>query len=238
MTFTKIMFTLPALMLSFSNAYCGSMGPADQALSLLPKESLYFGAGIGGSFDGNQFKEKNVITGNTLRRNVNNNQLIGDLFVGYGYTMANTYYIGAEVGTNFPSRTATINSHRGVTIPLYLFSETLHTTNYITLDLLPGYRIQPEWLVYGRIGASLSNLSFNQYPYGATHTPLFKNSDTQLAGRFGLGATYALTQHVSASLDYYYTSYQTTSVDWALYSENFTRTSYANFLGASITYTV
>lgn len=234
----KKKFMLTVLCLSAHSGFSGTMGPLAIAKDFDAKNGLYLGAGVAGSFDHYQLKASNVVTGLSTTNTKNSSHVIGNAFIGYGYTAPNLFYLAGEVGTNFPERTTTIPDRHGVTLTPYTFSDKLQTQDYVTLDMVPGFRVKPNWLLYGRAGIAFSKLSLNQAPNAAAGTVGFNASQNKVGGRFGAGVTYALTQHFAASVDYYYSVYQTASMNWPIYNIHFKSTPNSNFIGASIAYTI
>lgn len=148
------------------------------------KEGLYLGAGVGGSFNNYKLTATNLATGVDVNSKVNNRAVIGDVFIGYGYTTVNSFYLGGEVGTNFPRRSATINSRPGVVVTSTTFTDTLQIRDYVTLDLLPGYRVMPYWLLYGRAGIIFGQLKLDQPANSAAGVPSFTASNNSVGGAF------------------------------------------------------
>ncbi|KTC84892.1 outer membrane protein [Legionella brunensis] len=217
--------------------FCGTIGPLT-AEYFGPKEKLYIGAGVGASFDKHTLTTSNTITNFAVKNTTNSSNAVGEVFLGYGYTADNSFYLGGEIGTYFPRRSTTINERLGVSFTNYTFTDNLYIQDYATLDILPGYRVNPNWLIYGRAGLTFSELSLRQPINSAAGTLAFEDSEHRVGGRFGVGLTYKVSQHFAASLDYFYSTYQKFSTNWPLYNINFNDKASSNFVGASIAYTI
>jgi outer membrane immunogenic protein len=118
-----------------------------------------------------------------------------------------------------------------------IYQDQLHITDYLGLDLLPGYRVNSDVLVYGRTGLSFRDVSINQ-PENVANSPSYFNSDNSIGGRFGAGITYALNTHLAVSVDYYYSYFPTFSSNWPLFDLKYNLKSDTNYLGLSLAYTL
>ena len=113
------------------------------------KNGLYLGAGVGGSYDLFDFTATNIRNGMRVSPPVNiETHAVGNAFLGFGDTSNVGLFLAGEVGTYFPSRSTTFNDRRGVAVSNLTFSDTLKVQDYVTLDLLPGFRLSDYWLVY------------------------------------------------------------------------------------------
>jgi outer membrane immunogenic protein len=202
------------------------------------RNGIYGGAGIGAAFDHYDLTTSNIATGFTVNSNANKTNLIGNAFIGYGYTADNCFYLGGELGTNFPKRSITINGRPGVVITPATFNDTLRIQDYVTGDLLPGYRIDTSWLVYGRVGITYSRLSVNQDANVSAGTPSFSDGTMRVGGRLGAGINYSLSNNLGLGVDYYYTFYQSKSTNWSTFLLNFNQKPYTNFVGLSLFYSI
>lgn len=201
------------------------------------RDNLYLGAGTDITFNQFSITANSTVTGFTVSKDPTSTDLIGKIFAGYGYTAKNNLYLGGELGTNFPRRSAS-TQRPGVSLTAFTFTDHLYVQDYLTGDILPGYRIHPDWLVYTRFGVSYAHLKLNQSANSAAGTPEFNASDNKFGGRIGLGINYAMTKHLGAALDYYYTSYQDLSATWTAFNTHFKYQPKTNFVGLSINYSI
>lgn len=199
------------------------------------RDGFYVGAGIGMSADNYDLTTTNLATGLWIQNNADNTNVLGDIFGGFGYTTASAYFIGGEIGTYFPSRSITVANRPDLTFPHVGVNDTLTIQDYITFDLLPGYAISQNILVYGRVGASYAGLELNQ-PM-TTPVPGFNNNENKWGGRVGVGANYAFNNQFGVGIDYIYTSYQDTLYT-SPFNTSFKANASSNFLGISILYTI
>lgn len=200
------------------------------------RDGFYVGAGIGMSADEYELTTTNLTSGLAIKNNANNTNVIGDIFAGFGYTTASSFFWGGEIGTYFPSRSITVENRPDLTFPSIGVSDTLKIQDYLTLDLLPGYAVSQNVLVYGRAGLAYSSLSLKQPARGVV--PNFNTSENKWGGRFGVGANFAFNRNFGVGIDYFYTTYQDLNVLTSPFNTRFTTKASSNFLGISILYTV
>ena len=243
MTINMKKTTVAVLLLTASTGFCGTMG-ALVSEEHSAKDGFYLGAGVGTSFNNYNFHALNYSTGttysgvNNTTKN-NNTNIIGNVFFGYGYTAPNSFYLGLEAGTNFPGRSTNISNRPGVSIiGNNIYSDTLTTQDNITLDILPGFRPNQNWLIYGRAGLAIAELEWHHDANPTANVEVFNARASKVGGRFGAGITYTLSHHLSASVDYYYSMYQKFTATVPKYTTSNQSTGTYNFVGASITYTV
>lgn len=200
------------------------------------RDGFYVGAGIGMSADEYELNTTNLSTGLSIKNNADNMNVIGDIFVGFGYTTASSFFWGGEIGTYFPSRSITVENRPDLTFPNTGVSDTLKIQDYLTLDLLPGYALSQNVLVYGRAGLTYSSLSLNQPASGAV--PSFNGDENKWGGRFGIGANFAFNNNFGVGIDYFYTTYQDLNALTTPFNTRFTTKASSNFLGISVLYTI
>lgn len=206
------------------------------AIQANTRDGFYVGAGLGMSADEYELTTSNLITGLSIKNNANDTNAIGDLFVGFGYTTASSYFWGAEIGTYFPGRSITVENRPDLTFPSIGVSDTLKIQDYLTLDLLPGYALSNNVLVYGRLGLTYASLNLNQPASG--FIPNFNTSENKWGGRFGIGANFAFNQNFGIGIDYFYTTYQDLNALTAPFNTRFSTKASSNFLGVSLLYTI
>ncbi len=189
------------LLLSTGSSIAGTMGPIVEDFN--PKEGVYLGAGVSASINNNKLTPTAPLTGVTVNVSANNTTALGNAFLGYGHTFMNNLYLGGEANLLTP-RVAKFNSRPGVVFASNVFDNKYTIDNSFSLDLLPGYRLNSNVLVYGRVGMAFTNVNMNQQ--GVTlATQNIAESANFVNGRFGAGVTYGFTKHFAASVDYYYT---------------------------------
>lgn len=225
-----------AIILSCNSAFAGTMGAVAPEV-YAAREGLYAGVGVGGAFDNYTLTTRNLLSGFAVRNKISDDNVVGNAFLGYGRTFDSSLFLGAEVGTVFPTRTGIIRNRRGVSVTASTFTNKLSISDYVTLDLLPGFRPNSDWLVYARVGASFAQLQVRQPLNLLAGVPSFSAKKDAVGGRFGAGVTYTINQHFGAALDYYYTTYQTQNAYWPQYTLRFKNTAYSNFVGLSLVYT-
>ncbi len=230
--------------LLFACAYCvshsvfsGTMGPEINE-NFNPKNGLYIGAGVGTFFNDYTLHTVDIPTGFNATTRQNNANVIGNLFLGLGCTAVNSLYLGGEIGTNFPGRSANIYNTPSVSIGGgNIFSNTLNVQDYITIDVLPGYRLTGNWLAYARIGAAFADFHFSQDANPVANTVVINKRSTQFGGRFGVGSTYAFNKYLSLSADYFYAEYTTYAAFIPEWNIDFKNNGKYNYVGLSLTYT-
>lgn len=201
----------------------------------IAKDGLYVGIGAGAAFD--EFKFSTFGTTNGILRTVNTNTSspIGNIFAGYGATFNNNFYVGAELGTDFPSRNSDFPrlnaSISGTSI------DHLTTRDYISWDVLSGIRVNSKFLIYGRLGVAYSKLIFNQDANPSMSVPAFRNQFNQLSGRLGTGINYQAYKHFSVGVDYIYMDYQVFTGSYPGFKAEFREADSTNYVGFSIMYT-
>jgi outer membrane immunogenic protein len=200
-----------------------------------PRDGFYLGAGVGETFNRYELATKNTVTGFNVKKHDNHNSTVGNAFLGYGYTASNSFFLGVELGTIFPRRSGTIK-RPGVTFTSFSFVNRLSVQDYLTGDLLPGYRINERWLIYARAGFSYAHLSLHQDANAAASGPKFNRSDNKWGGRIGLGVNYGLTKHLGLGLDYFYTGYQKMNSRWPAFDVQFKQSTHSHYLGISLIY--
>lgn len=220
--------------LSLSLVYTGILLSACSYAS--SKDGFYFGAGVGTVHDRFELTTSNPERGFITQSPTQNvNQTLGNLFAGLGFTLPHNFFLGGEVGTYFPSRSATVYNRPGVTLTGTRFTDEMKVKDEITVDLLPGYRLNDSWLLYGRLGGSRANIWIHQYPAGGSSD--FVNEDKKWGGRIGAGITYSINSHLGLSADYFYTRYPTLNSVTPL-NTHFAEKISNNYAGISAHYTI
>ncbi len=196
-------------------------------------DGFYGGLGVGGVFDRYHLITRNVVTGFTVNSPVSSeNKLLGRVFMGYGTTFGQRWYLGGEFGTAFPSRRTTIANRPGVSLTASTFTDQLYIRDYVTLDLLPGYQINKNWLLYVRAGGTYGKLSI--YQFATPKSPEFGDREGKWGGRIGVGTRFAIHQHFALGLDYFYTRYQQKVSEVPQFTLQFNQSLHNHYVGVSL----
>lgn len=198
------------------------------------RDGLYLGAGLGESFVANELTTTSYSSGLTVNSDGDENNTIGNLFIGYGSTSDSGFFLGGELGTNFPGRTVNMDGIANAAFSPFVVSNRLTITDYVTLDLLPGYAINNGILLYGRAGFSYGQLRYKQVLNNSAFS--IETDNNTWGGRIGLGTTIAFSPNFGMALDYYYSAYQEMTVASPLFNMQFKSKPSANFVGISLLY--
>lgn len=198
------------------------------------RDGLYLGAGAGFSYDQYDLSTRYSLSGLNTNNHANTNNVLGNAFIGYGYTSPSNLFIGGELGGTFPNHSITLQDRFDLNLPHSYVKDQLIFEDAVTLDALPGYAVNPNILLYGRTGVSHGSLSLNQ------SSPILAKEFTQnenlWGGRFGVGGTLAIDDHLGISLDYFHTSYQNMNIYKAPYDTHFTANPSSDYVGLSLLY--
>jgi len=200
------------------------------------RDGFYLGAGIGASIDHYDLQASNLLNGYNLDMNTDQTNTLGNVFVGMGYTTEYSLFLGGELGTNFPSHSATLPGIAGISSTYPLYKNTLQTKEYATLDVLPGYAFNPNILIYGRAGIGYAELTLKQPIIGTRHG--FNINENRWGGRVGVGANIALNNTFGIGLDYYYTQYQAMNIYSPVFNTQFKPEGNNNYFGLSVLYNI
>lgn len=166
-----------------------------------------------------------------------NSSGMGEIYIGYGLlTIPKPLYLSTELFANYSRNRITAESFANkdyINIfitpppnvrPLYIVS-LLNKTNVklndleYGIDIKPGFYLSPSSLLYGRIGAAITDLELDSnsllelsFPFSGINVPqlpLNKESDKNTVGlRLGLGIEQYLNHNFTINLDYIYTDYE------------------------------
>ena len=189
------------------------------------REGIYFGLGVGDSIDHSHSKVEDRISLLANEGSQSKNHALGAVFFGYGYTVCNYMYYAFELGSYFPQRSITI-SDSGI-----LSTNRLTQQDYITSDVLVGFRLTNYFLFYMRGGSSYAAVKFYHKETDAGNLLDLHAKRTGLAGRIGAGINYLITQHIGVGLDFIYTAYPKLNRDVSFL--NLEGSSRANYIGLS-----
>lgn len=191
------------------------------------REGFYCGLGLGDSIE--HYSQK-VSGGRTVTRSRTSDHLLGTVFVGWGRSLCD-FYVGGEIGTYFPKRSITIE-RPGAVFQNSTFLTTTDVQDFVTGDILLGFRPNETLLCYLRGGAAYSRLSFVQFTNEFEGIPSRDREKAGAAWRLGGGVNCAITSCFGIGLDYIFTSYPdlhfTTSNN-----ADFKIKAYANYIGVS-----
>jgi opacity protein-like surface antigen len=191
------------------------------------RDNIYLGLGITDSISHFDLTTSTPASNIVIKRKKNHNDVLGNVFLGYGYTTCRSFYIAAELGTNFPKRSGKI--HRpGASLTSFTFVNRISIQDYLTGDILLGYRPLECLLVYLRGGASYGRLELHQFENTDANTPTFDADKKAVSGRFGVGINYGITKHFGLGLDYVFTRYQNLHPFWPDFNLQFKEKTYAN----------
>ncbi len=232
----KIVTTSLCFALSYYT-YAGTMGPVILS-DFKPKENLYVGLGFGGNFNNDNEQVSSLTNQNQTSSSSNNSQVVGNLYIGYGHTWNNVYFLGVEANTYFPGHTDNITTAGISNVGSGNFYTNQYTfKDYLGLDLLPGFRFHPNSLIYARTGLAFRDIQVSQY---ATLNPAsegFYNAGHSVGGRFGAGIAHGLNENIGMAIDYFYTYYPTWGSYWSTYNLQYNMKSHQNYIGISLIYT-
>lgn len=181
---------------------CCSLIAAQSALA----DGLYVGAAVMEALPHSTFLIYSPSQNDIFKQTVSNGNLLGNLFVGYGYSFQNKLYLGTELSGSLGKISSVIKDRKGVLYLDKLFTNNMSETDYVALDLTPGYKINDKWLVYSRLGLVDGKLSISQNDVAGVTG--FNNSINKIGYRFGIGIDYAIS-NISLGADYIYSFYNT-----------------------------
>jgi outer membrane immunogenic protein len=201
------------------------------------RENFYIGVGAVDSINHFKLKVKNPTNQIQVQRKKWRNEILGSCFMGYGHTTSYGLYLAGEVGSYFPKRSIKI-SRPGVAFVASTYQNRLSVQDYVTGDLLLGYRYSDDLLFYLRGGASLANIQLYQWEDPAVNAPAFDKEKNRAGGRAGFGISYGLTKHIGFGVDYIFTAYQSLRTIFPIQQANlhFEEKNYAHFVGLSLLY--
>lgn len=176
------------------------------------------------------FSDELAILKNTFgKTSIKKNGLTTSAYAGYGFERA-PYYIGAEafVDQGCTSCTLSANHTASHSNPLAAGGEdvVLNSQPNIKLncleygvDVLPGFIVAPETLLYGRVGLAFSSLELTHNNTFTSTSSFFNPASTVVTSlnptekkdvtalRLGVGLEEYLGSHFAANIDYIYTDY-------------------------------
>lgn len=198
----------------------------------LIKHGLHGGIGVTGAFNRFQLTAERT-TNQYMEQKVGRSfSSLGNVFVGYGYTHGQCFFIGAEAGISFPRRRGEV-IRQGVVFTGGTYTDHLSVQDVVTGDLLLGYRLINRSLFYLRGGVSHARIHIDQDPTPPIPNSSFSDSDYKLGARIGLGFYYPLTDRLGLSICHIYTVYQPHTPLWKEFNLQFNQKVSSNFIALS-----
>ena len=229
---------LSAISLSLASfTYAGTMGPIVVS-ELKPKENFYAGVGFGGTFNHDTEQVTSLANQNTTQTTASPGQVVGNVYIGYGHTWLEKFYLGIEANTYFPGHTDNIQT---MALSGYdkgqLYTNQFTFKDYLGLDLLPGIRFHPNSLLYARTGLSFRDIEVSQIETTTPSSYGYYNSGSSVGGRFGAGIAHGFTENIGVAVDYFYTYFPRWGSYWSTYYLQQDMKSHQNYVGISLIYT-
>lgn len=160
-------------------------------------DGAYVGAQIGLGSTSVDVDYDRGTTGNTSwSENDSETGLNGGIFFGYGQELYNKFWLGAELAYSKSNA-----DDKGTISGIDYKIEQNETQE---LAIRPGYLIQPETLIYGRLGWVRTNFESS----ATDRTTSFSADDNFNGIRLGVGAEHALKDNFSIRLEASYTNYK------------------------------
>ena len=125
------------------------------------------------------------------------------LYAGYGQPFLRRGYLGSEL------HFAALAAPKAVTPSDNSVHPKRNSPRYmLDFSLQPGYLIIPNLLVYGRVGMGVADYNFAAYgpdcASGNYCGKYFDTNNVQVLYKFGVGTSYAFTDHINARAEYDY----------------------------------
>ncbi len=134
------------------------------------------------------------------------------VILGYGETIGH-WYGGLELSANENKGTVTFSRPPILRDDHATYIDSITVKNYYNADIIPGYFINSNWLVYGRVGYAIGKADFTQdRDTGRNTVTEYSNSTSLDGGRLGVGIDTPLNNYVSVGADYIYTNYFNNSI--------------------------
>ncbi|OGT38256.1 MAG: hypothetical protein A3F12_07350 [Gammaproteobacteria bacterium RIFCSPHIGHO2_12_FULL_38_14] len=126
---------------------------------------------------------------------------VGNIFAGYGATLTDTFYLGAEVFADLTSAESDIKAGTDSS------KDTLEERYGYGISVIPGVMLSDHTLAYARAGIVRSNFKVKANNVTSSGT----ESNTLTGGQLGLGLQTSLTQNVDLRGEYDFTDYRSAS---------------------------
>lgn len=200
------------------------------------KEAVYFGAALAKAYDNYHYSVKHTATGSIFIHRPSTTTTVGNVFAGYGFTSHKGFYLGSELGTGFPVRKTRFNRFAVLSNDV-MFQTDLSVEDYVTGDILPGYRLYKHVLVYTRLGIMFSHFTRLEQNITFPSAQLAGNKN-RWGNRLGGGVNYQLTPHFSVEANYIYMSYQTFNHLISDIEVQFRQKLHSHYTGLSLVYSI
>ncbi|TWB75364.1 outer membrane immunogenic protein [Nitrospirillum amazonense] len=128
----------------------------------------------------------------------------GGLFAGYGQTVYDNIYVGAEGEANFYTGDRTYSDALG--------SYRVQPNYSAGVSARLGYVVQPDLLLFGRVGYQHTSIDTTNALTGGASRQYAQDYD---GVKYGVGADYAIDEHLFTRIEYDYTDYSHSTRDLA-----------------------
>ncbi|MDI9819920.1 MULTISPECIES: outer membrane protein [unclassified Legionella] len=199
------------------------------------KDKFYFGVALAKAYDNFRYTVQDTETGSSLVRNASSTATVANVFAGYGFTSAKGFYLGSELGTSFPARKTGFKRFSLSTNDM--LQTDLAVEDYVTGDILPGYRFYKNALLYTRLGVTFSHLTRLEQSMIFPGVQLVGNKN-RWGSRLGGGVNFQLTPHFSIEMNYIYLNYQAFNHPMLDLGVRFRQKLQSHYTGLSFIYSV
>ncbi len=197
------------------------------------RDGVYLGAGCGAGFGQFDLKAMNTLTGVSVKREASRVICQGNAFLGFGWTLPNCVYLGLETATRFPKISARLE-RPAVSVTKFNLTNVLSVREMASLDVVAGYRLARDYLLYGRIGGSFAKLHLQLNKKKAADVAQYDFNDYKSGLRAGVGANFEINCWMGVGLDYIYTGYRLQSTYIEKYKTNQTQRPHTHSIAASL----
>jgi opacity protein-like surface antigen len=193
------------------------------------RHGFHAGIGVTGAVNRFQLTAERTTNQYTEQKVDRSFSVLGNVFAGYGYTIGQRLFFGAEAGISIPKRTGEV-IRQGVVFTGGSYTDHLSVRDVLTGDLLLGYRLINRSLFYLRAGGSWARIHIDQDPTPSIPNSSFSDSAYKFGARMGIGLYYHLTDRLGISIDHTFTVYQPHTPLWKEYDLQFNHKVSSNFL--------
>lgn len=219
------------LLITFSMMLAAIVSFAQHSQGKTPylRHGFHAGIGVGGALNRFQLTAERTTNQYTERKVDVSFSVLVNAFAGYGYTLGNRLFLGAEAGISFPKRSGEV-IRQGVVFTGGSYTDHLSVQDVLSGDLLLGYRLKNRSLLYLRGGGSWSRIHIDQDATPSIPNSAFSDNGYKLGARVGLGLFYHLTDRLGISLDHVFTGYQAHTPLWKEFDLQFNQKVSSNYL--------
>ena len=177
------------------------------------RHGFHAGIGVTGALNRFQLTAERT-TNQYMEQKVDHSfSVVGNVFAGYGYTLGQRLFFGAEAGISIPKRTGEV-VRQGVVFTGGSYTDHLSVQDVLTGDLLLGYRLINRSLFYLRGGGSWAKIHLDQDPTPSIPNSSFSDTGYKLGARIGLGLFYHLTDRLGIRIDHVFSGYPAHTPLW------------------------